>query len=50
MPVGLNAVGPEYDDLKTIHFARLLAAECGAPYTYTAPACALRSSAAFAKL
>ena len=29
LPIGLQAVGPEYDDLRTIDFARLLALEIG---------------------
>jgi hypothetical protein len=29
MPIGLNVVGPEYSDLLTIDFARLLKTECG---------------------
>jgi amidase len=50
MPVGLNAVGAEFDDLKTIHFAQLLATECGAPYTYTAPPFALAAAVTSPKL
>ena len=29
LPIGLQAVGPEYDDLVTIDFARLLARKVG---------------------
>ena len=29
LPIGLQAVGPEFDDLRTIRFARLLEQEFG---------------------
>lgn len=39
MPIGLNVVGPEYSDLLTIDFARLLKTECG--FDFVAPPMAM---------
>ena len=39
MPIGLNVVGPEYSDMLTIDFARLLKTECG--FGFVAPPMAM---------
>jgi Asp-tRNA(Asn)/Glu-tRNA(Gln) amidotransferase A subunit family amidase len=42
LPIGLNVVGPEYSDLLTIDFARLLRTECG--FDFVPPPLALATS------
>jgi Asp-tRNA(Asn)/Glu-tRNA(Gln) amidotransferase A subunit family amidase len=48
MPIGLNVVGPEFSDLQTIDFARLLKTECGFGFTPPPMAATAASGAAAA--